>query len=149
MKRRLLIAIVAVVMSLAWSVSTRAVPPPVTVTPEFSVILVDASAGWVDTGLDIAAGEKWVLATEGLANTGSDPFSFSSLVGPGGMLAAVPLHNCDSGCLLAGAPAYSLVGRIGASGTGFYVGGGGRLESESFGTGRLYLGFNDSSFGDN
>lgn len=93
-------------------------------------VSVNAAAPWVDTGVDLKAGEAWRLAAEGRWSIGP----FCGVTGPDGA-GVSPLCAGDS--LGIGATGSTLIGRIGASGKPFAVGNGRDIVVET--EGRLFL----------
>ncbi len=120
------------------------------ITPSYymmgwKVQIVSIESSWVVTDVNIEIGDTFNIIATGIANSGGkNPLTYYSSaywVGPEGT------GYAGSGQPVEGVPAYSLIGRIGVSGTPFYIG-----RSISFVanvSGVLYLGYNDVQFWDN
>lgn len=105
-------------------------------------VQMSASTAWTDTGVDLSAGDRVIIAAWG-ATAGSPVVEgVPQWFGPDGVA-----DNCtDPFKPFAGA--YNmLIGKIGAAGTLFGVGGHRGVTATT--SGRLYLGPNDGSPGDN
>jgi hypothetical protein len=107
------------------------------------IVKVDIASPWTDTGMDVSAGEHYNINVEGIASTDGatvpqDAYWYDAAGG------RVPADNTYP---LPGAPIQSIIGRVGATGTPFYVGTLFTFNANK--SGRLFLGFNDTFFGDN
>ncbi len=95
---------------------------------------------WVDTGIELQAGEQFSMSVSGLANTCDHqdcPEGYNLWVSPVGQTDFL----CDApDCQLIGAPDMGVIARIGG-GNPFYVGAGGTFTAEQ--TGNLELTAND------
>lgn len=98
------------------------------------VVTVEARAPWVDTGVDVRAGETWRLDAEGRWSMGP----WCGETGPDGV-GVSPL--CGGDALGIGTRGSSLVGRIGPAGRPFLVGNG--LDLTAGEDGRLFLSAHD------
>lgn len=98
---------------------------------------VPASAGWVDTGLDLEAGRSLEISASGQWSNVGPPAK-----GPGGFDGYV-----YPGTVMATAPLASLIGKVGEA----MLAVGEKFDGRSPATGRLYLSINDTpgSFADN
>ena len=108
------------------------------------LVRVPANVEWVDSGIDVEAGETYSFKTKGKAITGPLNVFPDAKSGPGGQ---ATLCGVDGGavpgqtCVLFGAPFGALIGKIGIGGPPFLIGG---ASSFVFGSsGRLYLAVND------
>jgi hypothetical protein len=97
---------------------------------EGAVVEVPASAGWVDTGIDLPAGSALEISASGQWSNAGPPAK-----GPGGFEGYV-----YPGTVVRNAPLASLVGKVGEA--MFAVGGNFRGRSPA--AGRLYLSINDT-----
>jgi hypothetical protein len=107
------------------------------------IVKVDIASGWSDTGIDVVAGNNYSIIVKGVASTdGATVPSDAYWYGPAG-----GREPAGSTYPLPGVPVQSTIGKIGTSGTPFYVG---TLFTFTVNkSGRLYLGFNDTLFSDN
>jgi Ca2+-binding EF-hand superfamily protein len=101
--------------------------------------VVDATRGWVDTGLNVRSGDRLAIDANGTVTLSDNN---ADVAGPGGSQSgrrapSAPLPNQPAGALIA---------RIGDSGPMFL---GNRQVVTSNDTGRLYLAVNDDYFNDN
>ena len=102
-------------------------------------VTVDASRGWVDTGIDVRRGDILSIQATGTVTLSTNA---SDVADPGGSrtnrrASSSPLPNESAG---------ALIGRI-ANATPFIVGG--RQSVTANATGRLFLAVNDDFFDDN
>lgn len=110
--------------------------------PNREVIVVNARTRWTDTGIDVSAGDRLVVRSEGSIvlsqnNQGTDTATAAG--SPTGRKAAeAPFPEM---------PAGGLIARIGDAGP-FFLGDGGALGQVPQ-SGRLFLGVNDDYLGDN
>lgn len=102
----------------------------VTVDARGVTVAVNAAAPWVDTGIDLQAGENWRLDAAGRWSIGA----FCGETGPDGV-GVSPLCAGDS--LGIGATGSTLIGRIGVNGRAFKIGNGLDLRADA--PGRLFL----------
>ncbi len=112
-------------------------PPP----PQARAITIPGNSVWVDTGVDVAAGETLAIWAEGLIKWKKDSDDDCDAAGEPGTAGKgwlKPITRANTG---------ALVGRIGANGAAFYVGPGASLRPAV--AGRLYLGINDDNNFDN
>lgn len=120
-------------------------------------VVVDATAGWVSTGIDVAGGDQLSVSTKGFATTAKVPDwfipgSFISGSGPAGQTNGAlcgdyePLADL---CFVADAYFGELVGRVGD--TTFLVGDAPQITIPAGASGELELAVNDYSIylGDN
>ena len=103
---------------------------------------IDVTQEWTSTNYSIAAGAMVSLVVRGVASTNG----VSDWVGPAG---DYEIAEPGVGFLLVGWPKNSVIGKIGPTGTPFFVGN--QLTFTANKSGVLYLGYNDRSgnFGDN
>jgi hypothetical protein len=107
------------------------------------VVKIDNVQSWTATGISIAASDTVVMIVRGLAApNGLTVPSTVFWVGPEGFGGATHPENP-----VPAAADYSVVGRIGTSGTPFYVGSSCHLKAIT--SGQLYLGTNDANASDN
>ncbi len=101
-------------------------------------VIIDVTKPWTDSNLDVTAGTPIAIIVRGIASTQAvNVNTFGSWAGPEGYPSSHdPRH------LMPDAPDQSVIGKIGESGSPFYVGRAKLLVPES--SGRLYLGYNDS-----
>jgi hypothetical protein len=141
MKRLYLLAFSALLLTVAWcspsgAASTYRVG-------NYARVEVPATIGtWQDTGIDICPDAIWSIVTQGSVTGWSD--TSRSWLGPGGMGSPTPFNWADA--LVPSAPLLSLVARVGT--LDWFVGGGAGIPG-FLGSGRLYLGVNDTQAGDN
>jgi hypothetical protein len=107
------------------------------------IVKVGITSPWTDTGMDLAAGGRYGINIEGIASTdgatvAQDAYWYDAAGG---------YQPAGSSYPLPGAPIWSIIGRIGTSGTPFYVGTVYTFSANK--SGRLFLGFNDTNFPDN
>lgn len=103
------------------------------------VVLVNAQTRWTDTGIDVRAGDRLVVRSQGTITLSSETDSATAAGSPTGRKAPdAPFPQMSAGGLIA---------RIGDSGP-FFLGDGGAL-GEVPASGRLFLGVNDDYLGDN
>lgn len=122
-------------------------------------VRVPAEAAWTDTGLELSAGEAFQIEASGRARVLRSSWrewffgiDYEPVVGPEGTYlwpydpitrrvrfdgAACPLPSGAAGP----APAFGLIGKVGADGAPFYVGR--RFDGAADRAGRLWLGIND------
>lgn len=104
------------------------------------VVRVPATIEWVDSGIDIEAGDVINLAAHGMAITGPLNEYPDAKSGPGGQITTcVDYALPGMVCALSGAPFGALIGKI--DGAVFLVGDAGSFPASS--SGRLYLAVND------
>jgi len=103
-------------------------------------VSVPGTVAWTDTGVDLAAGQQLTVTASGTVlhnvagNDGCDPAGEPGTSGHGANLIGCPNHA-------------SLIGKLGDAGSPFFIG---RTYSvPSTGSGRLYLGINDSDLTNN
>jgi hypothetical protein len=103
-------------------------------------VTVAGTAAWTDSGIDVAAGQQVTITASGTVlhnvagNDGCDPAGEPGTSGHGANVIGCPDHA-------------ALIGKIGDAGAPFFVG---RDHSvPSAGSGRLYLGVNDSDLSNN
>lgn len=107
--------------------------------PNSEVVVVDAQARWTDTGIDVTAGDRLVVRSEGTITMSSDTDTATAAGSRTGRKAPdAPFPQM---------PAGGLIARIGDSGP-FFLGDGGALGRVPS-SGRLFLGVNDDYLGDN
>lgn len=108
------------------------------VTVDRYTVYVHGASGWVDTHVDLRNGDTVDLVATGTVKLATVSVDYgpgpNSCIWPGNIM------------LAAGLPCYSLVGKVGASGTPFLVG---TSRTLTAGTGRLHLAFNDDFYPDN
>ena len=102
------------------------------------VIVVDAAERWVDTGIDLHAGESVTIHTEGMVRLSENGNDTSSAAGATRRAVNAPLPNHPAGALIA---------RVG-NGAPIFLGDNTATRNVTSG-GRLYLGVNDDHLGDN
>lgn len=108
------------------------------------VAIVDITIGWNSTGININVGDTVFIFVEGMAATNTADYEIL-WIGPEGM--GGPDWIGGSGVPVPGASSHSVVGRLGDSGTPFYVGR--KCSFIANTTGILQLGYNDFGLGDN
>jgi hypothetical protein len=103
------------------------------------IVVVDSSARWTDTGIDVRAGDTLMFDADGNVRLSDNPGDFAEASGSqsGRRAANAPVGN---------APAGGLIARIG-TGAPVYVGD--RRSVRAPRSGRLYLGVNDDHLADN
>jgi len=103
------------------------------------VVVVDSSARWTDTGIDVRVGDMLMFEADGNVRLSDNPGDFANASGSesGRRAAGAPVAN---------APAGGLIARIGNSAP-VYVGD--RRSVRVPRAGRLYLGVNDDHLADN
>jgi len=113
---------------------------------------VPAAQPWTNTGINVTAGQAVTITATGKIYAGSlafDPYDTPD----GQSKVSTDGYTCVGGSgmggkfLAPGLPCWSLVGRIGQSGTIFEVGSSKSFTANS--SGELYLGVNDNYLGDN
>jgi hypothetical protein len=120
--------------------------PTVAATPS-PIVPVSLTKAWTDTGFAVTAGESITITATGSMNNGqcagtectytpAGRTSSSTCTGIAGGPFTAPNLNC-----------WSLIGKIGSSGTPFEVGT--SLQTTASTGGELFLGVNDNDFGDN
>ena len=102
-------------------------------TPAAKVVKVPATVAWMDTGLDVKAGQRVVITASG--ELGADKVN---MTGPGGFVSKPEWSKYN---VLASAPHMAVIGRIGDQGSPLLVGG--SLTGDAPADGRLFLGIND------
>ena len=100
-----------------------------------NITVAGNSSDWTNTGLGLRATSRIQIST-----TGSIQWSYNNFSGPSGI-------SSGNNILYSGIPQSALVGRIGVSGTPFYVGDSYNSFANAVGT--LYLSMNDNVRGDN
>lgn len=112
--------------------------PPATSTASSANVSVSGSQQWVDTGMDVQAGDKLHITATGTVNMGNN-----TGVTPEG--AARGWVDTLRALMVPGAGRGALVGRIGNSeaATPFFIGANGTVQAPI--AGRLYLGINTDS----
>jgi len=106
---------------------------------------VPADHAFTDTGTTISQGEVFSVTA-----TGAATYRVGHTIGPQGVAVKKPACAYAQSKVTLTAPGlrcWSLIGRIGTSGVVFYVGP--SLHVDAPVAGELFLGFNDSSYGDN
>ena len=103
------------------------------------MVVVDSSARWTDTGIDVRVGDMLMFEADGNVRLSDNPGDFANASGSesGRRAAGAPVAN---------APAGGLIARIGNSAP-VYVGD--RRSVRVPRAGRLYLGVNDDHLADN
>jgi formylglycine-generating enzyme len=114
-------------------------------TPWLVVLKVEITAEWTQTGLTVELGDTVVIMADGIASTeGANPSPRQfDWVGPEGKGQAIAV----SGFPMAGVPEQCVLGKIGSTGTPFYIGRGLGFRANKSGT--LYVGYNDTDFSQN
>jgi|WetSurMetagenome_2_1015567.scaffolds.fasta_scaffold490202_1 hypothetical protein len=97
---------------------------------------LDVTQEWTNTGYSVVSGRSYSLILRGVASTNGT----SDWTGPAGDF---EIASGGVGFLLPGWPSMSVIGKIGSSGTAFYVGD--QLNFTANVSGTLYLGYNDRS----
>jgi len=132
--------------------------------PASTTLRLSVRQSWVDTGLDVQAGEALHVEAEGQARMERLAFSdylfgaeFDRTVGPRGTYlwrrhrrrrAPAPLRQFPLPAMEAGPyPAYGLIGKIGEEGVPFYLGE--QYTDTVADSGRLWIGVNDDTVRDN
>jgi hypothetical protein len=115
--------------------------PTISPTPAEFNITVPADKVWVDTGIDLKAGQTLNISASGRINTKGGEAS-SDILSPDGETDIAPCYTIDTDCLMPGVFWGTLIGRIG-SGAPFKVGS--QLEIPISGSGRLFLAVNDNT----
>ncbi len=111
-----------------------------------AVSIVDITTAWNNTGVNLEIGDTVLIFVNGIAATdGAVHNKTITWIGPEGM--GGPEWIAGANSPLPGAASHSVIGRIGDSGTPFYVGRNGSFISNV--SGQLFLGLNDETFGDN
>lgn len=102
------------------------------------VVIVDVTQAWTATGVSVMAGDTVEVSVRGIASTeGATNPSFPGWYGPEGEGTSITPAYFN----VPGIAGHSVIGKIGESGTGFYVGSGKVLVCNV--SGPLYLGYND------
>ena len=101
-------------------------------------IVVNANQRWIDTGIDLQAGENIVVESEGTVRLSENSSDTSSAAGAGRRAANAPMPNHPAGALIA---------RVG-NGSPIFLGDSAGARNVTTG-GRLYLGVNDDHLADN
>lgn len=105
-------------------------------------ITVPVTTAWTDSGINLNTNDKVTIFAFGSATTNNNYSQTIDLwCGPKGVeynVTQLPVPD---------KAAYSLIAKIGSSGTPFYIGDKKAFKANS--SGRLYLGYNDNQFGDN
>jgi hypothetical protein len=114
-------------------------PPPATAPARVETVTVDARKGFVDTGVDIAVGDRVAIAATGTIF--HDP---TSSTGPNGVAERRDLSQFS---VIDSENHGALIGRIGDAGPPFGVGS--DFSSASLAPGRLFLGVNDKGLDNN
>jgi PA-IL-like protein len=104
----------------------------------FDDVSIAANSGWVDTGIEVRAGDLITISATGSAS----PNGVNNFNGPDG-----DGGDCGTCISLVPGSRYALVGRIGAAGAPFLVGS--SFSATASEAGELFLGFNDDFHGDN
>ena len=107
---------------------------------------------WVDTGITVVAGEAITISANGQVYIGAiglgQPNISDYQTPAGDPTTTTAAQTGFAGAFAApGLVPWSLVGRIGSSGTPFEVGSGSAIAAPT--SGRLYLSVNDNNFSDN
>ena len=106
--------------------------------------IVDITTAWNNTGVNLEVGDTVLIFVDGIAATdGALHNKTITWIGPEGMGGWIG----GSSSPLPGAAAHSVIGKIGDSGTPFYVGRNGSFIVNV--AGQLFLGLNDDIFWDN
>lgn len=101
-----------------------------------------ADAGWVDSGIDLEAGQQTTITAHGRAITARiNIYDSSSSSGPDGQVNICPNYEGAPPCAMDFAPYGALVGKIGMNGEPFYIGS--SLTFTPTESGDLYLAVND------
>ncbi len=119
-----------------------------------NTIVVQSVSEWVDTGIELFAGQSFMVIASGEANicgTGDNPNCvddplINQTIGPEGNFSFEICEGQFGSCQLMPGAYGLLIGRIGNS-SSFSIANGGRFIAEA--NGRLLLGFNDHNFTDN
>lgn len=105
------------------------------------IVVMQVTRDWTQTGIFLKPGDSVTVIVEGFATTGAfganPAIGWCGPEGQGGTL----------GPVLTSAAAHSVLGKIGNSGTSFYVGK--TISFKSNVNGEFMLGYNDNYFGDN
>ena len=122
---------------MAFSGMASATPTTITNLPVYANII------WNDTGIDIAAGESILFEASGVVY-GCQPAGPPCERHPDGWSPSTRPQSLEPDLA-----AYALIGKVGGSGSAFFIGS--SFERISADTGRLYLTMNDEpgAFGDN
>lgn len=108
------------------------------------VSIVDITTAWNNTGVNLEVGDTVLIFVNGIAATdGAVHNKTITWIGPEGMGGWMGGANSP----VPGAASHSVIGRIGNSGTPFYVGRNASFISNV--SGQLFLGLNDEIFWDN
>ncbi len=133
-----LIAAALGVVSVCWAGSALALPGATTANATSLNVTVSGSPQWVDTGMDVQAGDKLHITATGTVTMGNNTGITAAGVARGWVdtLRALMVPSAGRG---------ALVGRIGNSdaATPFFIGADGTLQAPI--AGRLYLGINQDS----
>jgi hypothetical protein len=139
--RPILFAVAVSVLLLCCVGDAVAVPPPLGASNANSTSLnvtVSGSQTWVDTGMDVQAGDKLHITAKGTVNMGNNSGVTADGVARGWVdtLRALTVSSAGRG---------ALVGRVGTSdaATPFFIGADGTVQAPI--AGRLYLGINQDS----
>jgi hypothetical protein len=118
--------------------------------PGTIAVRVPANAPWTDAGIDLHVGATVTITASGLIAVTADglvPPKAPGGFAPNCAAAANFFHHSFGPLPAPGLPCWSLIGRVGNSGGAFEIGVRKAIQVQS--GGRLYLGVNDDSFGDN
>jgi hypothetical protein len=101
-------------------------------------VIVSIQQQWTDSGINVSVNDSVEIVVKGIASTsGATDSKIATWMGPEGDGTSI----APAGFNAPGVAPQSVIGKIGTSGTGFYVG-----SSRAFkvlAAGRLYLGYND------
>lgn len=113
---------------------------------DVAVSIVDITTAWNNTGVNFEVGDTVLIFVNGIAATDGAVHNKTIMwIGPEGM--GGPGYIAGANLPVPGAASHSVIGRIGESGTPFYVGRNGSFISNV--SGQLFLGLNDEIFWDN
>jgi hypothetical protein len=100
-------------------------------------VIVSVTQAWTNTGIPVVAGDTIEISVKGLASTaGTDP-RYPAWYGPEGNGRDISPSFFN----VPGVASASVIGKVGASGQGFYVGSVQVVRTNA--TGTVYLGYND------
>ncbi|MBA4311871.1 MAG: hypothetical protein C0417_04480 [Chlorobiaceae bacterium] len=112
----------------------------------FPAVVVSNTEAWTSTGIILTKDSSYVILVQGVAATNGNTVSNTDLwIGPEGMGGPDWMMAPDGP--LPGAASHSVIGKIGSTGTTFYIGKNCSFKANVIG--ELYLGINDKDFSDN